>query len=255
MKKTLIALLALAGVAMAAVPSTSVITFDTGGEKAGSYAYGVDWGTESYDAHAVSSPTFTTSDNVIITFNTSNGDKGIYTSYTSYINPSEPTTVWSNQLALDEMNDTLGTSLTLANIDSAPQAYAGGGSSKPILTLNYANVYTVADPCTIYLLVASTKNAVSQLTVTGLADGYTMEYATATGSGYVSDATFSEDPRVSTLIKISGELESTDALVSIASNAVNSGFAMVAYKLIPEPATATLSLLALAGLAARRRRK
>ena len=253
MKKTLIALMALAGVAMAAVPSTSVITFSTGNGTAGDYAYGVDWGTASYDTHNKWAPTFTTDSGVVLSITTTASN--VYTTYSSYVNPAAPVSVWSNQQALDEMNATLGTSLTLANLDSAPIAYAGGGGVKPTLKLDYSAVYTAADPCTIYLLFAGTEGKVNNLSVSGLADGYTMEYATATGTGYVSTATFADVARITTLVKVTGQLASEDALVQFTTTDAKSGFGMVAYTLVPEPATATLSLLALAGLAARRRRK
>ena len=254
MKKTLIALMALAGVAMAAVPSTSVITFSTGNGTAGDYAYGVDWGTASYDTHNEPSPSsFTTDSGVVLSITTTNAN--VYTTYSSYENPAAPVSVWSNQQALDEMNATLGTSLTLANLDSAPIAYAGGQGATPTLKLDYSAVYTAADPCTIYLLFAGTEGKVNNLSVSGLADGYTMEYATATGTGYVSTATFADVARITTLVKVTGQLASEDALVQFTTTNAKSGFGMVAYTLIPEPATATLSLLALAGLAARRRRK
>ena len=253
MKKTLIALMALAGVAMAAVPSTSVITFNTGGEEAGGYVYGVDWGTASYDTHNQWEPSFTTDDNVVLKLTTSKNN--VYTTYSSYADPANPTAVWTNQAAVDEMNATLGTSLTLVNIDSAPLAYAGGGGATITLTMNYGNVYTAADPCTMYVLFAGTEGAVSNLTLTGLADGYTMEYATATGTGYVSEATFADTSRITTLVKISGKFADETATVALTTTNAKAGFGMVAYKLVPEPATATLSLLALAGLAARRRRK
>ena len=252
MKKTLIALLALAGVASAATPSTSVVTFNTGGENAGNYAYGVDWGTASYDTHNETNPTFTTSDNVVLRLSTNTAN--VYTTYSSYANPAAPTSVWTNQAAVDEMNTTLGTSLTLANIDSAPLAYAGGGGAKITLTMNYGNVYTAADPCTMYVLFAGTEGAVNNLTLTGLADGYTMEYATATGTGYVSEATFADSARITTLVKISGKFADETATVALTTTNATAGFGMVAY-MVPEPATATLSLLALAGLAARRRRR
>ena len=46
MKKTLIALMALGGVAGAATSQTEIITFSTGGSTAGDYVYGVNFGTD-----------------------------------------------------------------------------------------------------------------------------------------------------------------------------------------------------------------
>ena len=251
MKKTLMALMALAGIACGADSDTTVITFSTGDGTAGDYKYGVTWGDYSYNTHNKWQPAFKQEDGVSLSFTTSNAN--MYTSYTSYVNPSTPTSVWTNSIALTEMNQTLGTSLTLANLDSAPIAYAGGGGVKPVLTLNFSDAQNYGNSCIIYLLVGGTDNEVSSLTLGGLAEGYTMEYATATGSGFSNTASFSDD-RLTTLVKITGTFADKTKTVTFQPDSAKSGFAMVAYT-VPEPTTATLSLLALAGLAARRRRR
>ena len=56
------------------------------------------------------------------------------------------------------------------------------------------------------------------------------------------------------IFKVTGVLESTSLTMAQGGTAKN-GWQTLSYVVVPEPTTATLSLLALAGLAARRRRK
>ena len=258
MKKTIIALMALAGVAAATTSTTEIITFSTGDSTAGDYKYGVNFGTDSFDTHNKFNPTFTTAaENVSVRVSSSAAN--VYTTYTSYADPSNPTVYWSNSEALSEMNATLGTSLTLANLDAAPLAYGGGGGAKGTLTLTFGNDCSAGETFVGYLLVGAFKSTLSSLTLSGLAEGYTVQYATAQGSGFNDTPTFTEGAHYTTLVKITGAFADNNTSVSVTVDGNGSdprtGFAMAAYKVIPEPTTATLSLLALAGLAARRRRK
>ena len=88
----------------------------------------------------------------------------------------------------------------------------------------------------------------ANFTVTGLDDA-AVTRATATGNGFDSSVTSVPVANLA-MIRVEGTL--TEIPVTFAANAAKNGWAMVSY--IPEPATATLSLLALAGLAARRRK-
>jgi hypothetical protein len=56
------------------------------------------------------------------------------------------------------------------------------------------------------------------------------------------------------IFKVEGTLTDANIVMAQATTAKN-GWQTLSYKVVPEPTTATLSLLALAGLAARRRRK
>lgn len=250
MKKTIITLLALAGVAASA--ESTIITFSTGGGKADNYVYGVDFGDYSLDTHAKQSASQTTEDAVV----TVTAATTMYTTYTVYKNPANPdnASLWTNAAALSDMNSTLGTSLTLANLDSLPMTNAGGNSwDEATLTLNFSDNYRAGDKFAIYLMLGSLNNTYS-VTLNGLQEGYTMEYASATGNGF--DATgLTQKARELTLVKITGRLADAATVTVVGGNDTRNAFGMVAYKAIPEPATATLSLLALAGLAARRRRK
>ncbi len=257
MKKTLITLLALAGAAGATTSTTEIITFSTGDGTAGDYKYGVNFGTDSFNTHNKYNPTFTT-DAEKVSVKVSSSASNVYTTYTSYADPSKPAEYWSNSKALSEMNATLGTSLTLANLDAAPLAYGGGGGAKGTLTLTFGNDCSAGETFVGYLLVGAFASTPSSLTLSGLAEGYTVQYATAQGSGFNDTPTFTAGTHYTTLVKITGAFADKNTSVSVTVDGNNTdhktGFAMAAYKVIPEPTTATLSLLALAGLAARRRR-
>lgn len=254
MKITVISMVALAGVASAATSQTEIITFSTGGETAGGYVYGVDFGTDSFNTHNKSAPSLTTSaEKVVIQLTTSKDNT--YTTYSSYVDPNNPSAFWTNSAALNVMNTELGTSLTLANLDAAPLAYAGAGGAKITMTLDFDSKCKAGETFVGYLLFGSYEKTATNISLTGLSEGYTVEYATAKGSGFSSTASFTEGAHYTTLIKVTGTFANDDARVTFTSTDAKGGFAMAAYKVVPEPTTATLSLLALVGLAARRRRK
>ena len=251
MKKTIIALLAVAGLASA---DSTVITFSTGGNLAGSYAYGVTFGDYSMNTHASQSTELTTEDAIV----TVAAETCMYTTYTVYADPSNPSnaSLWTNAAALSDMNTALGTSLTLPNLDALPMTNAGGNSwDEATLTIDFSSSYKEGDQVTLYLMLGSMNNSYS-VTLGGLKTGYTMQYASAKGNGF--DATgLTQTARELTLVKVTGSL-TKDATVTVAGDDKSrNAFGMVAYSVasVPEPTTATLSLLALAGLAARRRRK
>ncbi len=167
---------------------------------------------------------------------------------------------WNNDAALALMNQDLGLTLTANDLMSLNAS--GNGGSDATLTLNFTNSayadYTA--PITLYFTVGQMVNEgpLISLTLTGISNA-TYQYATYDGSGFVDNATFSSGKGMSTLIKVTGTLENSN-IVTISTNSKKDGFGLVALKGIetggiPEPTTATLSLLALAGLAARRRRK
>ena len=183
----------------------------------------------------------------------------MYTTYTVYANPSNPdnASLWTNAAALSDMNTALGTSLTLANLDALPMTNAGGNSwDEATLTIDFSSSYKEGDQVTLYLMLGSMNNSYS-VTLGGLKTGYTMKYASAKGDGFDAEGGLTQTARELTLVKVTGSL-TTDATVTVVGrDSSRNAFGMVAYSVasVPEPTTATLSLLALAGLAARRRRK
>lgn len=240
----------MAGLASA---DSTVITFSTGGNLAGSYAYGVTFGDYSMNTHASQSTELTTEDAIV----TVAASTCMYTTYTVYPNPANPTTsLWTNAAALSDMNAALGTSLTLANLDALPMTNAGGNSwDEATLTIDFSGSYQEGDQVTLYLMLGSMNDSYS-VTLGGLKTGYTMQYASAKGDGFDAEG-LTQTARELTLVKVTGSL-TTDATVTVVgSESGRNAFGMVAYSVasVPEPTTATLSLLALAGLAARRRRK
>ncbi len=172
---------------------------------------------------------------------------------------SDITPAWTNTAAVDAMNQDLGLSLTATDVMDV--SCTGNGGSIATMTLDFSNsVYSgYTGLVTLYFTVGQMAGPgpMTSITTTGIS-GATFQYATYGGDGFTDTATFSSGKGMSTLVKMTGTLEG-DTLTISSTNGKN-GFGMVALKgistdAVPEPTTATLSLLALAGLAARRRRR
>ncbi len=164
------------------------------------------------------------------------------------------TYTWSNTAALGAMNSDLGLSVTATDLQTVVRS--GNGGAEDTLTLDFTGSedYNAGDTVTIYLTVSARDTTVTEVTLTGLTD-YSISYATADGDGFSETATFSSGGDVATLLKVTGTL--TDAeTVTVQTDQANDGFGFVALaaSAVPEPATATLGLLALGALALRRRR-
>ncbi len=161
---------------------------------------------------------------------------------------------WSNTSALDTMNADLGLSLDSSLLLGV---CAIGNGTQSTLTLSFTDSaeYTSGDTVTLYLTVGSNNSTLTNLSITGLADGYSISYATADGDGFSTEQSFTEGTSYTTLVQIIGTLTDTQT-VTVASTDSKDGFGFVALKgsSVPEPATATLGLLALGALALRRRR-
>ncbi len=164
------------------------------------------------------------------------------------------TDTWNNTAALEAMNSDLGISATASDLQAI--VASGAYQSNATLTLDFTNSedYNDGDTVTIYLTVGSAVSTVTGVTLTGL-DNYTISYATADGDGFSSESTFSEGAGSITLLKVTGTLTS-DETVTATTDQYKDGFGFVALSAsaVPEPATATLGLLALGALALRRRR-
>ena len=253
MKKTIIALFALAGMTQAA----TVITF--GGTSA-------DYGFVT-DAFVIDSNTGT--DFFSFEHELSDGNSFSLTN-TDGNNASKfwagkdgnIAGTWSNTAALTEMNAAMGISYTADELGTGSGMYftaPGNGGSKSTLTFDFSQA-AAGDSVTMYVMATAYAGSLSAFDVTGL-NGASVAYATNGGNGFSTTAAYSQGGGNITIFKVTGTL--TDADVALTPGAgVKSGFQSVAYTItpaatpsIPEPTTATLSLLALAGLAARRRRK
>ena len=242
MRKTHITLMALAGVAMG---NSTILTFDQN-----DYTYDTDkWALNGLG----NGPSASWSDSMTLSDGTVAGMSITSGKFWDY---DTTTTSWTNVGALQAMNQKLGTNLTAEDLTSIKIDATAAQSSKSTLTLDFSNnaAYTTGGEIVFYLLVATSTDGgntanYANFTVTGLDDA-AVTWATATGNGFDSSVTSVPVANLA-MIRVEGTL--TENPVTFAANAAKNGWAMVSY--IPEPATATLSLLALVGLAARRRRK
>ena len=260
MKKTIIALMALAGVSTA---DTTVVTFGTQGSNPG-------YVTDAWAAVGTASPSmsFTLSNTDVLTLT---GDASGRKFYSGSSDGTVEKT-WGNTAAITDMNNVLGTSFTAADFSTGSSLYytaTGDGGSKSTLTLDI-NSGNVGDTIILYVTAAARGTHTHGFSVTGL-DNVTLSYAGLNGNGFgtsgVNGNSVVYDGSNSTLtgnwspnsesvmiFKVEGTLTDANIVMAQATTAKN-GWQTLSYKVVPEPTTATLSLLALAGLAARRRRK
>ena len=235
MKKTLITLLALAGVA-AAQPLTISNANNT------AIATG-DWLTE-VSATAINvtagtgTNTFTSTDytNSFFTVATNVGNGGTY----DYV-----------------LTFTFAKDVDLSGFSIDFLLHSGAGAAQPVnRTLAYDLTLTNATET----LVSYTDQSITTTT------GRTSGDATYKGVAYNADGSINEETKLGTAAYTLPEsvflAAGTEYKLTIANIAKNDsgqgtfvGIGNIAMDVIPEPTTATLSLLALAGLAARRRRR
>lgn len=258
MKKTLITLLALAGVASAA---PVVVTFgnETAPER--------DFITDSFFVSDVGETTYDLKNGATVTLTPSQGN--LWAGSTD----GSVEKTWGNAAAITAMNTALG--LTATNGFTADDFSAGSGiyytasgdgGSSSTLTLNLGETAKVGDSITLFVTAASRAQHTAGFSITGLGDDITLSYAGLNGDGFTaasgSSVSYSNDlssnwsPNTESvqIFQVTGTLTSTTLTMSQPGTAKN-GWQTLSYVVVPEPTTATLSLLALAGLAARRRRK
>ena len=235
MKKTFITLLALAGAASAATTQVWDLS------------QSVTSGDFLYDA---STGLFTDNTDVEGTvLNSVNGANQIQTNITFTLNLTAAQTVTgdTNLLKMD-MGGDIGLALTTTGLAGTWQGGTGGRGSVTFETLLAdSSVFTGAENQKFITLtfvetygsgVQVWSNTTKLINDTGLKSSSNTTLASIyVNSGYIE------------ALQIETEWKG-DNIVN-----TNVAFNNVASKYIPEPATATLSLLALAGLAARRRRK
>ncbi|MBR5888818.1 MAG: hypothetical protein IKY92_02100 [Akkermansia sp.] len=257
MKKTFITLLTLAGIAMG---SPTVLTFDQN-----EYSFDTDkWSVNGLGNGPNSSwsGSTTLSDKTVASFNMAYGKLWDY---------ELKTKTWSNTTALDFMNQELGTTLTSSDLTGLKFDASAAGSGTTQLTLNFTDNtnYKNGDSVVFYILVAENSHdngttPYSGFSVTGL-DNATIHWANAEENGFYDASKVAVTGAQSELlmVRVQGSLKDNQS-VTFASDNQKNGWAMAAYNtgtanpavpVIPEPTTATLSLLALCGLAMRRRRK
>ena len=261
MKKSIITLLALAGVASAA---PVVVTFgnETAPER--------DFITDSFFVNNVGETTYELKNGATVTLTPSSGN--LWAGSTD----GSVEKTWENDAAITAMNTALG--LTATNGFTADDFSAGSGiyytasgnsGSTSTLTLNLGETAKVGDTITLFVTAASRAQHTAGFSITGLGDDITLSYAGLNGDGFTaasgSSVSYSGDlaanwsPNTESvqIFQVTGTLTSTTLTMSQPGTAKN-GWQTLSYVVapaVPEPTTATLSLLALAGLAARRRRR
>lgn len=227
MKKTIIALIALSGLAAAEVSMHSM--------------------AESSLTQGVSSTSGSFADGTTYEFTGSAGKLWL----------SDVADTWNNAKALEDLNAFAGTSLTNTDINNFQIFASGAGTSHTTLTLNFTGntSFGSGDEITLYVFQGAVNGIASGVSIGGLGNA-TYEYASDTGDGFSSSFSAPSGNNSLVLTKVTGTLSDTQT-VTIGGTTVKTGVAALAYgtvAAVPEPATATLGLLALAGLAARRRR-
>ena len=242
-------MLVLGGIAQAA----TVITF--GGLGEGNY----DYVTDKYEIASV----WGENDIIYVSDTLSDGTSMLLTNNQScsFWGGTADGTIqgtWTNAEALTEVNAAMGTSYTASDFSSTSTMYytaPGNGGSRSTLSFDFGDA-AVGSTLTMYVTSTGHSNTLTSFDVTGLADA-SIAYAANNGNGFSESAVYSEGAKTITMFKVTGTI--TDEAVALAPGVgVKTGFQTVAYSVVapavPEPTTATLSLLALAGLAARRRR-
>ncbi len=244
MKKTIIALLALAGVAFGVEFGSNVsITSATG--VAGAETVTRDTGMD-FTYVAGGEQIVTTLDDSITIYNMA-GTPDNAANVTLTLNIKGDLDV-RNRVVLgkgDSFKANIKTDITTSELTTLAE---DGTVSRWVLTTDFVENFSTSR-------VALTLGGLDGYADGGLVIDYNGDYysfsdATVNGSGYVNLSS------TATAIELADETVYTTIMVTATgTNASVKGVGFVATALIPEPTTATLSLLALAGLAARRRRK
>lgn len=243
MKKTLIALLALASFSYG-VTTDATFTHSDNTAQAGyigfTFNLSDEWltanpaVTEEYTAFELTSITLQGANTWYKLFETNNNSGLVVLDSTNKI------------IGKSNWNPTVGTSSTVGGKSSYPLTYSfltttvvdGTSSSASSLTLDLDSDYKV--------LIYGNKTAFDALTINSTVTSY---------SGPTDGSTIPDSIATAGLRVHNGV---TNGTMINNNGTINAGvFPVVSFsgQLVPEPTTATLSLLALAGLAARRRRK
>lgn len=241
MVKTLCILSALATSVAIADTADQVITFGSSAPEASTWNISSGAGASSLIAEQ---------DGTTLTI-TQNGSANLFFNTTATPHTTAPD-------ALDEWTAYTGFSSGQSLVGIA----AGAGDNRGISFDLTGASFAAGNQVTLYVTVAPS-GAMSRIdaTVTGL-DG-TITVAKTSGSDPWESPVDATDTKsiwavgnnTYTIFKIEGTLTGETFGVDITTNNAKPAITSIAYSVTPEPTTATLSLLALAGLCARRRRK
>ncbi|MBE6435899.1 MAG: PEP-CTERM sorting domain-containing protein [Akkermansiaceae bacterium] len=244
MKKTLITLLALAGVAAAEYNTKQLWSLDlsNGSYSSTDYAASFNFNTEWSSTDFTTMSGYVSNSSGKISMENGTKDAGLLqgSSFIVTMNCSLTSvpagTLVGTLIDLEQSND----KHLYVSYDTSNSTITLGGNYT-LSNLKTEGTYTLSDITSITLCYENITSTTANLSVyVGTADEYSLA-ATAGVSG-LNDAHFFKS--VGLLNKMN---ESEKVIGGVSS--------VSAYAIVPEPATATLSLLALAGLAARRRRR
>lgn len=159
---------------------------------------------------------------------------------------------WTNAEALKDFNAFTGLTLSQQDINNLCFYGTGAGTGTTSLTLNFSGNTSIqaGDQITLYAFMGASGGILSNITISGLEQA-TVSYAADTATGFADSLSPASANDGLLLVKVTGTL-GDDQQVRLSSSTVKNAYALVAY--LPEPSTASLSLLALAGLVLRRRR-
>lgn len=239
MKKTIVALMALAGVAMAGTPVWHLGSSATTGD----YLYNAETGLFTDNSEI---------DGTVL--NSVNGANQIQTNISFVLNLTRAQALTEDTLLLNmDMGGDIGLCLTTAGLRGAWGGSAWGDTVSYETLLADDNVFTAVngDTC-ITLTFAQSYGSGVQVwnndstiwTGGGLkASGNTSLSSIYVDADYIGCLQFTPEMKGDAIVETNAAFDATVKKMIAAAPSV------------PEPTTATLSLLALAGLAARRRRK
>lgn len=257
MKKTLITIMALPGVVCAANEENLVWTLDfTGGSYAitkgaaapASYAPATGWGSQDFTTNEGA---LTTDGDKKVALEGANPGVGMGDSFTLTMNCSltgvgrndtSDTKYWLMSANQNQSSWFLG-----VQYDTATKQITFGNSNHTLSNLVSYGTFELTDITTVSLVMNGAVNTDGEMAI------YVNGTMAASGTMAAGDRHGNADWKNGVVFM--NKMSEHDGVAGTITGAELYNTALYSTKPIPEPTTATLSLLALAGLAARRRRK
>lgn len=221
MKKTLIALLSLSGLALGELATRSG-AFQLVRDGSPADVEGVESITWNWNNTAAgTTPTEETltpslRDGTTITMAWTSGKNGAW----GYTNTEE---AWNNTAALADMNSTMGLNLTSEHVNTLKSMGSWGAGGNTTMTLTFSKDI-VGAKATFYVFSGATESPASGFGVAGMSDT-TITHASPTGDGFAGEQYGSA--YALTLFKVVGTV--TDTAVVFSSSTPKNGWSMAAY--------------------------
>lgn len=181
---------------------------------------------------------------------------------------------WSNQKALNSLNNEMGTKISLADITGTNTMLAASHEKGKGVCLNVGATHRVGDQITLYLFVVAkpfnSTSAIWDIGFSSLLDDYSFTRATESdpkteldtdGDGFVevsTSSTIGSSPKPA-ILRVSGTIKDTKLWIPLSSSSgdkqktLHLGAILYTYD-VPEPSSSFLALSGLALLLRRRRR-